>query len=167
MRTLAITLLLSTGMLWAQSTTPQTPPPPAKAQTGTAHGTHHAAATAKGQTGMMQEHMRDMQAMLQQIRAKMDSMRADINRVQDPAAKAALQSDYDLWQTIYSGMQQMQANMQQMHQHMMGSQGMMGPGTMGGQSGMMGMHSMHGKPGSTPPATANPSAPTTTPPPQR
>ncbi len=125
MRTLAIALLLSGAMVWAQSTTPQTPPAGAQGQTraGAAQSPHRGMHRGQAGQGMGAAHMQDMNAMLTQMRSKLDSLRSSVSKVSDANTKAALQADYDLWETVYGHMKQMQSSMQQ---HMQGMQGMSG-----------------------------------------
>ncbi len=151
MKPLALALLLSGSMLWAQATTPQTPPPGAKEKTGAG------AAQSTHQHGAMMQHnmAQQMQSMLDQMKARMDKMQSDLANVKDPAAKDALQADYDMWQTMYSHIQGM------MHEHMQAQGGMMGHGMMG--QGMMGHGMMH----STPAKPGTGKQGTTTPPQQR
>ncbi len=130
MRTLAVALLLSGAMMWAQSNTPQTPPAGSQGQTGAGSSQSAPAGHAgmhqgmhrgqMGGMGMGQQHMQDMKAMMEQLRSKMDRMRTALPNVKDPAAKEALQADYDIWQSFYSHLQQMQAGMQE-HMNQQGS----------------------------------------------
>ncbi len=130
MRTLAIALLLSGAMMWAQATTPQTPPAGGQAQTGTgtAQSTrpmhHRGMGPGMGQGMGAQQMQQNMKAMTDQMRTKLDTMRTAMNKVTDPNVKQALQADYDMWQTMYNHMQQMQTSMQQhAQQHQQGMSG--------------------------------------------
>lgn len=128
MRTLAIVLLLSGAIVWAQATTPQTPPAGGQGQTGagTAQSTHRMHHGQMGQGMGGQQMQQNMKAMTDQMRTKLDTMRTALDKVTDPNVKQALQADYDMWQTMYNHMQQMQVSMQQ-HMQQRGSQ----PGTSG------------------------------------
>ncbi len=151
MKSLLLALLLSGTMLWAQSNTPQTPP--AGSQSETSAGTAQNTRRARGMN--MSAMHQQMIAMVQQMGTHLDKMKADIANIKDPAAKDAAQQNYEMWQTMYTHMQQMQANM---------GQGMMSHGT------GMGMGMGHGTGmgmGQPPAGTSTKKPPAQTPPPQR
>jgi hypothetical protein len=97
----AVVLLALSAMVFGQAT-----PAPGSAATASpapaAHGMDNE---------MMQQHMQEMKAQLDSIRAKIESMKTNLGKVKDPSAKQVLQTDIDLWGTMASHMEAMQRTM--------------------------------------------------------
>jgi TolA-binding protein len=72
-------------------------------------------------SAMHQQHMQAMKAQLDQMRAKVEAMKANLSNVKDPALKQQLQNDVDLWEMMVNHMDQMSKMME-------GPPGMMGHG---------------------------------------
>ncbi len=105
------TLVLCTGMLFAQATQTQKPATPSPGAT-----THH----HHGQN--MAQHEQMMQQHIQQAQAGVDKLKADLAKVSDAATKQALQDDADMWQMMIDHMK----SMGDMHKGMMENKGMQG-----------------------------------------
>jgi hypothetical protein len=71
----------------------------------------------------MKEHMSDMHADMEAMQSHIDKLRADADKVQDPAAKSALLDDADIWQ---QAMKRMESHMQMMEHGGMHHMDMMG-----------------------------------------
>ncbi len=166
MKAFALALLLSASMLWAQQ---QTPPATGQQQHGMMQ--HNMGNMGQQQHGAMMQHNtgdmgQHMKSMLDQMKTRLDTMKSALDKVNDPAAKDALQADYDLWNTMYTHMQQMQG---MMSQHMQGQASGSGYGMMGMGYGV-GSGSGTAKSGttkSTTPKSGTTKPGSTTPPPQR
>lgn len=130
--TFLLALTLSTATLFAQTTTPQAPPPGAPAQTGAGAAPSQVPPRRQKMQQMQEQHMQKMQQQLQQFRTLLDKMKADAAKLQDPAGKQVAQDNIDLWQALYDHMEGMQQMMQQHGGMMMGPGGMRpGPRRMG------------------------------------
>jgi hypothetical protein len=117
--TLLAVLLLST-IAYAQ-TTPQTPPPKAKSQTGAGAATRRGGMQHRGMQGPMAG--QDMKAMVDHFSTMVDKLKADSEKITDPAGKAVAQDNIDLWQGLLDHLKQMQEHMgmmQGMHHEGMG-----------------------------------------------
>lgn len=116
-----ITLLLAaaiwTSSAWAQSSTPQTPPAGAQAQTGA--GTAKGAPRSGPMAGMQGRGMdiQKMQADLNRMHALLNSMRGSVTSM-DPRDQPAMLSNIELWQLMLDHMDQMVKHMQSMQQGM-------------------------------------------------
>lgn len=60
---------------------------------------------------MHQQHMQDMKAQLDTMHAKLDEMKSNLAKVKDPAARAQIQLDTDLWAMMVAHMDDMQKMM--------------------------------------------------------
>ena len=53
------------------------------------------------------QHTQQMKAPVDQMRTKVEAMKANLPHVKDPALKQQLQNDVDLWETMISPLDQM------------------------------------------------------------
>lgn len=104
-----IAMLLLTLLVSAQATQPS-PQQPSQA-TPMHHPMHHDS----------EQHMQEMKTQVDQMRAKVEAMKANLPNVKDPALKQQLQNDVDLWEMMVNHMDQMSKMME-------GRPGMMGHG---------------------------------------
>lgn len=106
MKQIAILMCVLTfaATAWGQAAPPQNPasPPPPAAGGPMHQRMHHP---------MMQQHMPDMKAQLDTMRAKIAVLQTNLAKVKDPATKQALQADLDLWQSMATHMEAMQKMM--------------------------------------------------------
>lgn len=115
MRSLGFLVALILLSLSASAQTSQTPaPPPSQG-----HPMHHA--MQHDMSAMHQQHMQAMKAQVDQMRAKVEAMKANLPNVKDSALKQQLQNDVDLWEMMVNHMDQMSKMME-------GGPGMMGHG---------------------------------------
>jgi hypothetical protein len=100
-------LFLSIGLfaacLWAQNPAPAPPPPPPQAMH---HGMHHPDMAA-----MHAEHMQHMKDQVAKMRSTLDQMKANLDKLQDPAAKQQAQLDVDMWEAMVTDMEGMMSMM--------------------------------------------------------
>lgn len=102
---LALATLMLAAVSFAQSTTPQTPPPGAQPTTGTG--------AAQGQPGPgmrrppMRMQMEQMQAQIDQMQKLIDQLKTDSAAIQDSAGKKVADDNVALWQALLDHMKQM------------------------------------------------------------
>ncbi|MFB3916781.1 MAG: hypothetical protein ACE14M_08630 [Terriglobales bacterium] len=155
-RLIVVIVLVCGAMLWAQSTTPQTPP--ASTQTETGAGAAKSTKKAPGRTGksmaemqaMRAEHMQQMKADVQKMHTLLDQMKSDVAKM-DSKDQPAMQANIEMWQTLVNHMDRMVQHMSEMP-----------PPGKGGKH----MHRRGGIQGGPPPSSETAPPSTGTPPPK-
>jgi TolA-binding protein len=113
-------LLLTGAMCFAQTTTPQTPPPGAQGQTGA--GATQGATPARPRRGgmdmqgmqqMHQQHLQEAKEQLAKMHQLLDQLKSNVNNM-DQKERAYAQANVDLWQMMVSHLDMMVQHMSEM-----------------------------------------------------
>jgi hypothetical protein len=149
---LAVMIALTAGLVWAQSTTSQTPPPSAQGESaaGSTKSTQTQPGARPGRPmgqsqDMHHQQMQDIQASLAKMHALLNSMRAGYATM-NTKDQPAMQANIEMWQLMLD-------HMDRMMQHMQSMEGGMGAGG--------GMPHHHGGMGMRPEGPASPPQPGT------
>jgi len=104
-----IALILLTFSVSAQTAQPEQP--------SQSHPMHHR--MQHDPSAMHQQHVQAMKTQVDQMRSKVEAMKANLPSVKDSALKQQLQNDVDLWEMMVNHMDQM-SKMMEGHPGMMG-----------------------------------------------